>query len=187
VAFLVFEHQLAVQNALTKAGFAARRMIDYQRSLQQAFKESETDEPAYDSVKSVFAGATREVVDALLAYGEAPLPEGVQGAPEFTREFQAQGPKTRAGASLRELALSGGRVFRNRCSPLIYSEAFLRLPAPLLTRIYAQVQAVLESPVGEKRYAHLDAAERGRIASILRETHPGYAAFVAGAATRPGE
>ena len=35
-------------------------MIAYQRSLQKNFKEPETDEPTYDSVKSVFAGAVQD-------------------------------------------------------------------------------------------------------------------------------
>lgn len=183
VALLVFEHQLAVQNAITRAGFATRRMIDYQRNLQRAFHEPESDEPSYDSVRSVVSGAAREVVDALLAHGEATLPDGVAGDPAFSAAFEAAGPRTASGASLRELALAGGRVFRNRCSPLIYSEAFLGLPVPLLRGIYKTLHAALESPEGAERYRHLDAAERARLTVILRETHAGYAAF---AAARPG-
>jgi hypothetical protein len=57
VALLVFEHQLAMHNSLTRAGQSARRMIEYQHALQKSLGEPITDEPAYDSVKSVFAGA----------------------------------------------------------------------------------------------------------------------------------
>ena len=83
--------------ASVHAAFAARRMLDYQRGLQRAFKEPETDEPAYDSVKSVFAGATRELVDALLYKDEAPLPNGVAGDPAFTAAFAAGAIRTQGG------------------------------------------------------------------------------------------
>ena len=58
-ALLVLEHQTSMHNTITRAGFAARRMIAYQRGLQRTFHEPETDEPAYDSVRSVFNGAVR--------------------------------------------------------------------------------------------------------------------------------
>jgi len=66
-ALLVCEHRMAVQNSFTHAAFAVRRIIAYQHGLQQAFKEPQTDEPAYDSVRSVFAGAVQAVVDRLLS------------------------------------------------------------------------------------------------------------------------
>jgi hypothetical protein len=79
VALLVVEHQMAMQNTLTHAGFAARRMIAYQHGLQKTFKEAQTDEPAYDSVKSVFASSAQDVVDRLLFRNAAPLPAGIVG------------------------------------------------------------------------------------------------------------
>src|SRR5262249_22265759 len=59
VALLVFEHQLAMHNALTRAAFNCRRMLEYQKNLQESFKEPVRDEPVYQSVKSVFDSATR--------------------------------------------------------------------------------------------------------------------------------
>src|SRR5688500_13017475 len=60
VALLVFEHQLTMQNSLTRGGMACRKMMAYQHGLQKAFKEPITDEPAYDSVKSVLASSARD-------------------------------------------------------------------------------------------------------------------------------
>lgn len=179
VALLVYEHQTAVQNALTHAAFAARRMLDYQRGLQRAFKEPETDEPAYDSVKSVFAGATRELVDALLYKDEAPLPVGVAGDPAFTTAFAAGAIRTRSGDSLKDLGLKG-QVFRNRCSYLIYSEAMLALPAALKRQIYPALARALAPTNPDPRYAHLDGDERARIRAILLETHPDFARYAVG-------
>jgi hypothetical protein len=176
VALLVFEHQTAVQNAITHAAFAVRRMLDYQRGLQRAFKEPETDEPAYDSVKSVFAGATRELVDALLYKDEAPLPAGVAGDPAFTAAFAARAIRTSEGDSLKDLALAG-QVFRNRCSYLIYSEAMLALAAPLKRQVYPALAHALASTQPDPRYAYLGAAERARILAILRATHPEFTRY----------
>jgi hypothetical protein len=171
VALLVLDHQTTMQNAITHAAFAARRMLDYQRNLQRSFNEPETREPAYDSVKSVFESETRAVVDALLFKDEAVLPAGVQGAAEFAREFQASAPRDPRGESLKTLSRDG-RIFRNRCSYLIYSEQFLRLPAPLKSRICARLTRALSPDQPDPRYAYLDAAERARITQILRATHP---------------
>ena len=105
VSLLVFEHQIAVQNAITKASHDARRMLQYQAELQAAFKETITTEPAYDSVKSVFASATQSLVDALLSKDEATLPHGIHGSPEFANAYAADRVIANNGHSLRDLSL----------------------------------------------------------------------------------
>ena len=176
VALLVFEHQTAVQNALTHAAFAVRRMLDYQRGLQRAFKEQETDEPAYESVKSVFAGATRELVDALLYKDEAVLPRGIAGDPAFAAAFAARAIRTSRGDSLKDLVLNG-HVFRNRCSYLIYSESMLALPTPLKRHVYPALARALAPTNPDPRYNYLGAEERARILAILLTTHPEFAQY----------
>lgn len=171
VALLVLEHQTAMQNALTRAAFSARRMIDYQKSLQRHFKEPESDEPAYDSVKSVFNGAVQEVVDRLLFRQEAVLPDGVVGGVAFREAFAAGALRDGDGRSLREFDLSR-RIFAHRCSYLIHSEMFAALPEPLLARIFARLQSALESRDPKDRYAYLPAGEKERIRAILLATHP---------------
>jgi hypothetical protein len=171
VALLVCEHQTAMQNTLTRAAFATRKMIAYQRSLQKHFKEPETDEPVYDSVQSVFAGAVQEVVDRLLFRQEAALPEGVEGGPVFRAAFAAGARRSRAGLALKDLDLRG-RIFAQRCSYLIYSEAFGALPEPLKARIFQRLKVALETRDPRDRYAYLPAEERDRIRAILLDTHP---------------
>ncbi len=169
VALLVLEHQMAMQNALTRAGQSCRRMLDYQHSLQKTFREPETDEPAYDSVKSVFAGAIDDVVDRLLFRGAAPLPAGVTGA-AFPKAFGRDAPRSRAGRALKDLQLHE-RLFANRCSFLIYSESFAALPAPLKAGVLDRLAAVLRDDVDPRgRYAYLERDEKRRIFEILRET-----------------
>lgn len=171
VALLVLEHQMAMQNTLTRAGFAARRMITYQHGLQQALAEPQTDEPAYDSVKSVFASSAQQVVDRLLFRQAAPLPEGIKGHPDFVRTFALGAPRSVAGHALKDLQL-GGRLFAQRCSYLIYAESFRALPDALKVRVWDQLGAALSSRDPGDRYAYLPAEEKQRIREILIETHP---------------
>lgn len=171
VALLVFEHQMAMQNSLTKAAFSCRRMIAYQHGLQATFKEPVSDEPAYDSVKSVFASAVQDVVDRLLFRGAAPLPEGVAGDATFRVAFTRDAPRSKAGHALKDLA-AAERLFAQRCSYLIYSATFRALPETLKARILDRLHAALLSRDPQDRYAYLPAEEKERIREILVETHP---------------
>ena len=171
VALLVLEHQTALQNVLTRAAFASRRMIAYQRSLQRQFGEPETDEPVFDSVRSVFRGAAQDIVDRLLCRGEAPLPAGIVGAPAFRAAWAEGAPRDPAGRSLRDLHLEG-RLLRHRCSPLIHSAMLAALPEPLRALVFAQLAAALGDGEVAGRYAYLPAEERRAIREILRATHP---------------
>lgn len=171
VALLVLEHQVAMQNTLTRASLNCRRMLDYQKNLQRELKETVTDELVYGSVKSVFDGAAREIVDDLLFYGEAELPAGVQGDPAFQRAFQRHARRAADGSSLKDFSLQG-RIFQNRCSYLIYSDSFRQLPAQLKQRVFARLARALKPAESDPRYAYLGTEERSRIVVILRETHP---------------
>jgi hypothetical protein len=171
VALLVFEHQIAMQNTLTRAGINCRRMLTYQQNLQRDFKEEVTEELTYDSVKRVFASSAKDVVDDLLFKDEAPLPEGLAGSAAFQNAFQAAARRGNDGGSLREFQLQG-HLFKNRCSYLIYSESFLALPAALKRRVYERMAHALHPAKPDPQYAYLDADERARISRILKQTHP---------------
>ena len=171
VALLVLEHQTTMQNTLTRASLNARRMLEYQKSLQRDLKEPVTEELTYDSVKSVFESTAREITDDLLFRGEAELPAGLEGSAAFQRAFPADAPRTADGHSLKDFSLKG-HLFANRCSYLIYSESFLQLPVQLKRRVYDRLARALKTTDADARYAHLGAQERGRITRILRETHP---------------
>lgn len=171
VALLVFEQQITIQNTLTRASLDSRRMLDYQKNLQTAFKTPITEEPAFDSVKSVFEHDAQEVVDDLLFKDEARLPAKLQGSPAFQKAFLSNAIKTSDGKSLKDFDLHG-HLFQNRCSYLIYSESFRSLPAPLKRRIYARLAHALRPVNPDPRYAYLESEERRRILAILRETDP---------------
>ena len=171
VSLLVFEHQTAMQNALTSAGLNCRHMLDYQKRLQAALHEPDTgNELRYDSVRSVFDHAAEAVVDTLLFKDEAALPETITGFAAFQKAFTADAPQAKDGSSLKELLLAE-QLFKNRCSYLIYSDSFLALPQPLKRRIYARLAKALELEQPDPRYIYIHRSERQRIAIILRETH----------------
>jgi hypothetical protein len=172
VSLLVFEHQMAMQNALTRAGNDCRSMLDYQSQLLKAFKETATnDEPRYDSVRHVFDHAADDVVDCLLFKDEADLPDGIAGSAEFQKAFAANARRAADGSSLKDLLISD-HLFKNRCSYLIYSDSFLSLPRPLKARIYTRLAKALAPQDPDPRYNYLHESERRRIATILHETHP---------------
>jgi hypothetical protein len=171
VALMVFEHQLAMQDAIIQAGFRCRRMMDYQKNLQHDLKEPVTEEPTYDSVKSVFNSSARDVTDCLLFKDEATLPDGIKGSPDFQRAFQANAKTVKSVGSLKDFSLQG-HLFKNRCSYLIYSESFLALPKLLKDRIYDLLETALKNKTPDDRYNYLPDDERDRIVKILRATHP---------------
>lgn len=140
---LILEHQIGMYNTLTRVGQQARLGQD---------------------------AAAAEIVDRLLFRRAAPLPAGVQQNAAFVKAFQAGAPRSAAGDTLKDLQLDG-RLFRNRCSYLIYSEAFSALPAKLKSEIYALLFEALRSPDPAHRYAYLEPAEKQRILAILQETH----------------
>jgi hypothetical protein len=166
---LVFEHQVSVQNVLTKANQDCLRMITYQTNLQAELKETVTEEPTYESVQHVFTAAAQKVLDALLFKDEAPLPEkGIQGVGDFAKVFE-QSAKAGAGRSLKELDLLQ-RLFKYRCSYLIQSSAFDQLQPTLRRRVLRRLWRVLTDPATEPRYDYLETAERDVIRNVLAAT-----------------
>ena len=146
-------------------------MLHYQAGLQEAFNEAVTAEPVYDSVKSVFTSATRSVVDALLSKDEAALPPGIKGSPDFVSTYTKDGIAASDGRSLRDLSLRR-KLYRYRCSPLIYSEMFLSIPDSLKQQIYSALSDALHPTAADPQYDYISTKERAAIRAILKETHP---------------
>lgn len=179
VALLVFEHQTAMQNALTRAGVNCRRMLDYQRSLEQDLRLTPSvtnGDLHFDSVISVFDHAADDIVDTLLFKGEAPLPKSIHGSDAFMKAFPENAPHADDGSSLKDLLVSG-HLFKNRCGYLIYSASFRELPAPLKKRVFARLDKALDPVHAEERYSYLDSAERSRVRRILQQTCPEFRQF----------
>ena len=163
-ALLIFEHQVSVQNVLTKANQQCLRMMAYQKNLQRELKERVSEEPTYESVRHVFSEASQQVLDALLCKDEALLPEkGIQGVGGFAKAFMANPGKS----SLKQLDLRQ-HLLKYRCSYLILSSTFDRLQPSLRRRVLQRLWRVLTDPSEEPRYYYLESAERENIRELLR-------------------
>ena len=126
-ALLVFDHQGRAINLLTRLGWETR--------IAEA-------EARVDFSKGDLGEVLRETVDYLLFVDQVNLTAPVRGAPGFPRAFGATGPRDRHGRSLRDLDLQT-RLFKYRCSYMIYSPAFDALPGIARAKVFAALRARL--------------------------------------------
>ena len=162
---LVHEHQLGFENRVFHAAYVMRQLLAEGRgSLQLAAK------PQMEAL-------AEELAQYILFVDEAKLPQdGVGGDPDFIREFQRNKKVTQTGASLKDFDLKNG-IFKYRCSYMLYTESWQRLPAILRERVYYKMAEGLREQAPNPAYAHLAADEKRAIRSILRETLPGLPAW----------
>lgn len=171
VALMVFEHQMQVQNELLTANQAVRVALHRWRSIQEALGEKPGGALSGSTLSLLNHHAAR-VVRSLLFWEEAPLPaEGVSGEEAFVRAYQAGKVSDSQGRSLKELDLKG-RLYKYRCSPVIYSKLMAELPPPLRSEVLERLRVVLVSEDAPDGFGYLDRSERRAIHDILRETLP---------------
>jgi hypothetical protein len=126
-ALLVFDHQGHATNLLTRLGWETRYAAA---------------EGRLDFSKGDLGDILKETVDYFLFAGETPIASPVQTASMFAKSFAATGPRDRHGRSLRELDLQT-RLFKYRCSYMIYSPAFDALPAEARAAMLARMRGLL--------------------------------------------
>ena len=126
-ALMVFDHQGQAMNLLTRLGWEAR--------LAAA-------EGRLDFSKGELNDLARETAGYFAFAGEAALTAPVRGVSEFTRTFSSSGPRDHKGRSLRELDLQT-RLFKYRCSYMIYSPAFDALPVEAKTAVLKRLREAI--------------------------------------------
>jgi hypothetical protein len=163
VALMVLGHQVRMHNLITR--------------LHRSTTSTPTAPAAADMAP--FFPTVDAQIDELLRYmlfvEEAPLRGTISGSTTFAADFARRGPADSRGRSLRQLDLET-RLFRYPCSYLIYSSAFLALPADVKRTIYGRLDDVLAGRNGSATFARLTPADRAAIAEILRATHPEFTA-----------
>jgi len=164
VALMLLEHQCEVHNLINEATMRYRRAHFLALALNP-----ETDPDAGQAGRVADSAAAR-LVDSLLFKNEADLGDGIEGDEVFQEEFVARFPRTDDGDSLADLRLYQ-RLFKNRCSFMIYSEAFAAMPPRVYRAVMDRLDQAL-SPDDEEIAPHLGARERKRIAAILKKTLP---------------
>ena len=126
-ALMVFDHQGHAMNLLTRLGWETRVAL---AAGAAEFAKGELRELVHDTV------------DYLLFVDEPVLAAPVRGSSRFAEVFSAGAPRDRHGRSLRELDLQT-RLFKYRCSYMVYSPAFTALPAQARQAVISRMREVL--------------------------------------------
>jgi len=106
----------------------------------------------------------------LLFADEVPLPPGgVAGEPSFKADFLRTRRVGAQGAALKDFDLRT-RLFRYRCSYMIYGAAFSGLPPEFKQRVYRRLGEAVDIARPDSEYAYLPMAEKQTIRGILRTT-----------------
>ncbi|MEN1679435.1 MAG: hypothetical protein AAGJ46_07560 [Planctomycetota bacterium] len=169
VALMVLEHQSQMHNAITVAGYQARKGIYYDRALNSV--TGDPPDTMSNSTRRRIESAGEALLQCLLFSGEAPLTSPVTGSTTFATDFAAQGPDDAQGRSLRQFDLSE-RLFRFPCSFLIYSDSWDALPTAMTDCLRRRLTEVLTGEDRSEAFRHLSAGDRRAILEILRATKP---------------
>jgi hypothetical protein len=158
VALLVLEHQLHVENLITRANFKSRTLLareheDAPRWAELSPRMQRMLQPMMDSL-----------VRALLFVNAAPLTDRIASTSGFDEWFQARGPRDAQDRSLRELDLQT-RIFKYPLSFVVYSASFDSLPGCARDYIYHRLGDSLS----------------GEALEILSATKPEFARLKSGA------
>ncbi len=167
VALLTLEHQTEMQNRLSRAMLITQEALRRQEQMNRELKEK--PDYRWESVTRQIQSAGDDVVRGLLFSGEAPIADPIAGTSGFTEEFAKRGPFDGKGRSLRQFDLKT-RLFKYRCSYLIYSRAFADLPREVKEHIWKRLDEVLSGRDQSEAYKHLPNQERREIREILKAT-----------------
>jgi hypothetical protein len=148
VALMVLEHQVEVQNLISRLHFEAA-----------AGNREQLDEHV------------EALVEAMLMADEIVLTDEITGSSGFAQYFEALGPFDSDGRSLRQFDLQS-RLFRYPLSYLIYSDGFAALPDAARSAVYGRLRDVLAGSPDQDGRESLSLADRSAIGEILGETLP---------------
>ena len=167
VALMVIEHQVHVQNVITRVNYETRTAL-YKETMRNREMGHDSDYRSTATVKRIESVA-EPLVRAMLFVDETPLSGLIVGTSSFASEFVSQGPWDGKGRSLRQLDLAE-RLFRYPLSYLIYSEAFEALPDLAKKYVYRRLWEVLGGQDKSEEFAHLSDEDCLAIREILEGT-----------------
>jgi hypothetical protein len=182
VALLVFQHQMHMQNLISRVNFEVREALA-RAGTDRGDSGKGTVELAPD-VQMDLQEYLDDLANGMLFVNAAPYAGKITGNAGFDKWFEARGPRDKQGRSLRKLDLTT-RLFAYPLSYAVYSAAFDALPAYARNYVYGRFAAVLSGQDDTASLAHLSAADRKSVQEILVATKPDYAQFAA--RSRPGK
>lgn len=154
---LLLEHQAGFVNRVVEASYRARTALHLSNGQLTSAQATELDEQA------------KVVTRYLLFADEAPLPSGVEGDAAYQADFLRTRRATAGGASLKDFDLQT-RLFKHRCSYMIYGPVFVGLTSELKQRVYQRLSEALSLKKPDKEFAYLPAPEKKVIRGILKAT-----------------
>ncbi len=160
-----------MHNLITLTNYQTRLAL-YAEAQRNEAEGRGADAPLSDTARKQYEAPAEELLRYLLFTNEAPLEDAVAGSSTFAKDFAARGPRDPRGRSLRDFDLQT-RLFKYRCSYLIYSDAFDALPEPAKSYVYGRLLDVLTDRDQSADFARLTAEDRRAIFEILLATKPG--------------
>lgn len=170
VSLLVLEHQTQAHNRILEA---------FGRTRIQLFNDDGymVGDSLGPETIDLIDRQVDHLLDALLFKDEVSLAgERIEGDPAFQEAFLSTAHRDSKGRSLKDFDLEE-RIFRYRCSYMIYSKSFSYLPEQFRERFWDRLEEVLTAKEVPEQFAHLGAEEREAIYEIVRETHPDAAEY----------
>ena len=169
IPLLMHDHQVHVHNVLSTANQDARIALHRWPAMREILGLP-ANAPPQGSCLVVFDSQAEKILDALLCRDEAAWPAGgIQGDGVFAPAYAKTRKPDTKGRSLRDLDLQT-RLFRYRCSPLIYSQSFATLPKELRDIVLLRLSSGLRASPPSPSFGHLAEAERIAIHEILTQT-----------------
>ena len=188
VALLVLEHEVRMQNLITRANYETRYALEdrAERARNHEPKDfsgsksgtsSNADGKLSEWEEQRIAAAGEMLLEYMLFRNEAPLKRTIEGTSGFAEEFQNGGPRAGNGRSLRQLDLHT-RLLRYPCSFLVYSPAFDALPQEMRNYLWRRLEQILTGQDRSGTYATMAVQDRQNVLEILRETKPEFAGWL---------
>lgn len=155
---LLHEHQAGFVNRVVEAAYRARTALHTSNGQLTTEQTAELDNQA------------KLVTRYLLFTDEVTLPPGgVEGDAAYREDFLRTRRATSDGISLKDFDLRT-RLFKHRCSYMIYNPVFGGLPADFKQRVYRRLRDALSWENPHQDFAYLPAAEKRAIHAILKAT-----------------
>lgn len=162
---LVHEHQLGFENRLFQLSYLLRHYLNEGKGSLTPDAEKEID------------AKCAELARYILFADEAALPaKGIEGDPDFIRDFQAKKITTRSGHSLKDFDLKT-RLFKYRCTYMLHTDSWKEAPRDIKDKVYLHMAQGLKETGTPRDMSHLPVSERLAIRAILKETLPGLPAW----------
>eukprot|EP00752_Nemacystus_decipiens_P015057 g13413.t1 len=168
VALMVLEYQVQMHNLLTQGRSVVTEQYERSRSLAE-YSNEPFDPEKSETLQRVVRSNAERIVRHMLYCDEVVLTDPVSGSQRFINQFRANRKEDSQGRSLKDFDLQT-RMFKNRCSYMVYSQAFDLLPPMLKDAVLSKLSNALQGNGDAAVYGHLEPAERQAILAILQET-----------------